>query len=119
MSPTSHTYFDYYQSENKNNEPLAIGGYLPMEKVYEFDPIPKKINNNKKHLILGGQANLWTEYITTTDQIEYMLLPRICALSEAIWSLPNKKNYTHFTKRLDHHLKRLKRQKLNFRSLKK
>ena len=119
MSPTSHTYFDYYQSEDKNNEPLAIGGYLPMEKVYEFEPIPKKINDNKRHLILGGQANLWTEYITTTQQIEYMLMPRICALSEAIWSPSDKKNYTYFIKRLNHHLKRLKRQKLNFRSLKK
>ena len=117
MSPTSHTYFDYYQSKDKNNEPLAIGGYLPIEKVYEFEPIPEKINDNKKHLILGGQANLWTEYITTTDQIEYMLLPRICALSEAIWSLPNKKNYTHFIKRLDHHLKRLKKKKINYKKI--
>ena len=90
-----------------------------MEKVYEFEPIPKKINDNKRHLILGGQANLWTEYITTTQQIEYMLMPRICALSEAIWSPSDKKNYTYFIKRLNHHLKRLKRQKLNFRSLKK
>ena len=119
MSPTTHVYFDYYQSENKDNEPLAIGGYLPLSKVYEFEPVPDKIDSNKRHLILGGQANLWTEYIPTTKKAEYMLLPRMCALSEAVWSPKNKKDYTGFIDRLGDHLKRLDRKKLNYRKLDK
>jgi hexosaminidase len=119
MSPTTHVYFDYYQSEDRDNEPLAIGGYLPLEKVYDFEPVPDKINPDKRHLILGGQANLWTEYIPTTEKAEYMLLPRMCALSEAVWSPRNKKGYNGFIKRLGDHLKRLDRKNLNYRKLDK
>ena len=117
MSPTTHAYFDYYQSEDKDNEPLAIGGYLPLSKVYEFEPVPDKIESDKRHLILGGQANLWTEYIPTTEKAEYMLLPRICALAETVWSPRNKRNYTGFIDRLGDHLKRLDRKNLNYRKL--
>ncbi len=117
MSPTTHAYFDYYQSEDKDNEPLAIGGYLPLSKVYEFEPVPDKIDSDKRHLILGGQANLWTEYIPTTEKAEYMLLPRICALAETVWSPRNKRNYTGFIDRLGDHLKRLDRKNLNYRKL--
>ena len=119
MSPTTHVYFDYYQSEDIDNEPLAIGGYLPLEKVYDFEPVPDKINPDKRHLILGGQANLWTEYIPTTEKAEYMLLPRMCALSEVVWSPRNKKDYNGFIKRLGDHLKRLDRKNLNYRKLDK
>ena len=63
MSPTTNVYLDYYQLEDNDKEPLAIGGYLPLSKVYEFEPIPDKIDSDKRHLILGGQANLWTEYV--------------------------------------------------------
>ena len=119
MSPTTHVYFDYYQSEDRDNEPLAIGGYLPLEKVYDFEPVPDKINPDKRHLILGGQANLWTEYIPTTEKAEYMLLPRMCALSEVVWSPRNKKDYNGFIKRLGDHLKRLDRKNLNYRKLDK
>ena len=117
MSPTTYVYFDYYQSEDRENEPLAIGGYLPLSKVYEFEPVPDKIDSDKRHLILGGQANLWTEYIPTTKQAEYMLLPRVCALAEAVWSPKNKKDYAGFIDRLGDHLKRLDRKNLNYRKL--
>lgn len=117
MSPTTYVYFDYYQSEDRKNEPLAIGGYLPLSKVYEFEPVPDKIDSDKRHLILGGQANLWTEYIPTTKQAEYMLLPRVCALAEAVWSPKNKKDYAGFIDRLGDHLKRLDRKNLNYRKL--
>ena len=117
MSPTTYVYFDYYQSEDRKNEPLAIGGYLPLSKVYEFEPVPHDIDKDKRHLILGGQANLWTEYIPTTKQAEYMLLPRVCALAEAVWSPKNKKDYAGFIDRLGDHLKRLDRKNLNYRKL--
>ena len=117
MSPTTHVYFDYYQSEDRENEPLAIGGYLPLSKVYEFEPVPHDIDKDKRHLILGGQANLWTEYIPTAKQAEYMLLPRVCALAEAVWSPKNKKDYAGFIDRLGDHLKRLDRKNLNYRKL--
>ena len=117
MSPTTYAYFDYYQSEDKDNEPLAIGGHLPLSKVYDFEPVPDKIDSDKRHLILGGQANLWTEYIPTTEKAEYMLLPRMCALAENVWSPRNKRNYTDFIDRLGDHLKRLDRKNLNYRKL--
>ena len=117
MSPTTYVYFDYYQSEDRKNEPLAIGGYLPLSKVYEFEPVPHDIDKDKRHLILGGQANLWTEYIPTTKQAEYMLLPRVCALAEAVWSPKNKRDYSGFIDRLGDHLKRLDRKNLNYRKL--
>ena len=117
MSPTTYAYFDYYQSEDKDNEPLAIGGHLPLSKVYDFEPVPDKIDSDKRHLILGGQANLWTEYIPTTEKAEYMLLPRMCALAETVWSPRNKRNYTDFIDRLGDHLKRLDRKNLNYRKL--
>ena len=119
MSPTTHVYFDYYQSKDRDNEPLAIGGHLPLEKVYEFEPVPDNIDRDKRHLILGGQANLWTEYIPTTEKAEYMLLPRMCALAEAVWSPRSKKDYAGFIDRLGDHLKRLDRKNLNYRKLDK
>ena len=119
MSPTTHVYFDYYQSEDKDNEPLAIGGHLPLSKVYKFEPVPDNIDSDKRHLILGGQANLWTEYIPTIEKAEYMLLPRMCALAEAVWSPRSKKDYNGFIKRLGDHLKRLDRKNLNYRKLDK
>ncbi len=102
MSPNSHCYFDHYQSENKEQEPLAIGGFLPLEKVYSFDPIPEELEKDKRQYILGGQANLWTEYIASEEQAEYMLLPRLTALSEALWSQKEQKNWADFKTRLTH-----------------
>ncbi|MDR1666785.1 MAG: beta-N-acetylhexosaminidase [Bacteroidales bacterium] len=100
MTPTAFCYFDYYQSKDKNGEPLAIGGYLPLEKVYDFDPVPAGLTVSETQHILGGQANLWTEYIATPSGVEYMLLPRLAALSEAVWSPKEGKNYVEFKQRL-------------------
>ena len=101
MSPNSHCYFDHYQSDNREAEPLAIGGFLPLEKVYSFDPIPAELEADKHQYILGGQANLWTEYIPTESQAEYMLLPRMTALSEVLWTSKEDKNWDDFILRLN------------------
>lgn len=106
MTPTSHCYFDYYQSENED-EPLAIGGYLPLKKVYNFNPIPNQISKDEEKFILGGQANLWTEYMTTTKQVEYMMFPRILALSEVLWTNPELKNFEYFIQRSEAFIKTL------------
>lgn len=84
MSPTTYCYFDYYQS-GAPSEPIAIGGFLPLEKVYEFEPIPEGLAESDKQYILGGQANLWTEYIATMDHLEYMTYPRALALAQTVW----------------------------------
>lgn len=94
MSPTAFCYFDYYQSAHPS-EPLAIGGFLPLEKVYQFDPIPKDLPAELEQYILGGQANLWTEYIPSLEQLEYMTYPRALALSTVLWSR-NKPSYSDF-----------------------
>ena len=117
MSPTSHSYFDYYQSKNEQAEPLAIGGFLPLEKVYEFEPVPSGIDPDKRHLILGGQANVWTEYIKTPEQAEYMAVPRMCAMAEVLWSPQNKKDYNSFLNRMDKHTKRLDGIGIHYRKL--
>jgi len=116
MSPTSHCYFDYYQA--KKGEPLAIGGYLPLEKVYSFEPIPPKIDPDKKHHILGAQANVWTEYIPTPEHAEYMLLPRLSALAEVVWSTENQRDYGSFQHRMKKHYARLTKMGVNYRNIK-
>ncbi|WP_299523238.1 family 20 glycosylhydrolase [Winogradskyella sp.] len=106
MTPTSHCYFDYYQSENED-EPLAIGGFLPLEKVYGFNPIPKELSKADSKYVLGAQGNVWTEYMPTEDQVEYMAFPRILAISEVLWSNSEQKNYSDFVSRLEKFHKRL------------
>lgn len=113
MTPTSHCYFDYYQSDN-DNEPLAIGGFLPLEKVYNFNPIPKELNKEESKYILGAQGNLWTEYIPDEKQVEYMVFPRMIAMSEVVWSNPKKKSYEDFISRLEHFHKRLGALNINY-----
>ena len=113
MTPTSHCYFDYYQSENEN-EPLAIGGYLPLEKVYGFNPIADELTNEEAKYVLGAQGNLWTEYVPTSEQAEYMVFPRILAMSEVVWSKQENKNYTDFVKRLEYFHKRLDALNINY-----
>lgn len=85
MSPGTHCYFDHYQGE-RATEPLAIGGYTPLEKVYTYRPIPDSLTKEEQKLILGAQANLWTEYMYDEKQVEYMLMPRLCALTEVLWT---------------------------------
>ena len=101
MTPTDYAYFDYYQGQERDKEPFGIGGYLPLEKVYGYEPYNGMVPGSEKH-ILGVQANLWTEYIPTPEHLEYMLLPRMCALSEIQWCAADKKDYARFDASLDH-----------------
>lgn len=107
MAPNSHTYFDHYQAD-PNNEPLAIGGFLPLEKVYSYNPIPDVLTEEQKAHVLGVQAQVWTEYILNPESVEYMAFPRVCALSEVAWTEPSRKEYADFYSRLQEHLRRLK-----------
>ncbi|WP_295991326.1 family 20 glycosylhydrolase [uncultured Alistipes sp.] len=101
MSPTSFFYFDYYQTKDTQNEPEAIGGYVPVEKVYSFDPnLPELLTADQARHIIGVQANLWTEYIPTFAQVEYMELPRMAALAEVQWMQPEQKDFADFKRRL-------------------
>ena len=100
MTPNSYAYFDYYQTSFVEDEPFAIGGYLPVETVYSFDPTPESLTDEQKKHILGVQANMWTEYVATPEHVEYMLLPRMAAISEVQWTAAEKKNYDNFLKRL-------------------
>jgi hexosaminidase len=99
MTPTTYCYLDYYQSESKD-EPLAIGGFLPIEKVYSYEPIPDVLNKEEAKHILGVQANVWTEYMKTPEDVEYMVFPRIAAIAEIAWSDPGHKNWDDFYLRL-------------------
>lgn len=94
MSPTGTCYFDYYQSSH-SQEPLAIGGYLPLEKVYAFEPVPAALNAEEAKFILGGQANLWTEYVSSIKHVEYMMYPRALAIAQSLWCT-NKPSYADF-----------------------
>lgn len=114
MSPNSYTYFDYYQSKDPG-EPLAIGGFLPLEKVYEFEPAPPELSTEEKKRILGGQCQLWSEYIPTPAQLEYMAFPRLVALAEAVWTPAERKDYATFVTRLDVHKERLRGLGVNFK----
>ncbi|MFV0565132.1 MAG: beta-N-acetylhexosaminidase [Flavobacteriaceae bacterium] len=106
MTPTNFCYFDYYQSEDKENEPMAICCYIPVEKVYGFDPTPEALAPDEQKHILGAQGNLWTEYISASDYVEYMALPRMTALSEVVWTQKEQKNWDDFKTRLNHLAKR-------------
>ena len=114
MSPTSHLYFDYYQA--RTGEPLAIGGLIPLEKVYSYEPIPQGLDINQATKILGAQGNVWTEYIKTPDMVEYMSVPRMTALSEIVWSKRKKRDFTEFIKRLNFYKYFLDKKKVNYRS---
>lgn len=102
MVPTSHFYFDYYQSADTENEPLGIGGYVPIEKVYSYEPFTEDMDDEARSHILGTQANVWTEYIASDGHLEYMLLPRAAALSEVQWTFPESKNKERFFDGLPH-----------------
>ena len=106
MTPYTFVYFDYYQSKERDKEPFGIGGYLPLENVYAYEPFDGIAEGAEDH-ILGVQANLWTEYIATPEHLEYMLLPRMCAVSEIQWCDADKKDYARFDAALDHTFKML------------
>ena len=113
MTPNSHFYFDFYQSDDIKNEPLAIGGYLPLERVYSYNPTDG-LTPEQASFIKGAQANVWTEYIPTTQQVEYMILPRMAALAEVQWTAVEKKNYEEFVQRLLPLIKIYQRDGLNY-----
>jgi len=116
MAPTSHTYFDYYQGPS-DKEPLAIGGNLPLEKVYGFEPIPEDISAEKTKHVLGVQGQLWGEFISNTPHLEYMAYPRAAALAEIGWSPKTSRNYENFLERLGRHLNRFDIAGINYRKL--
>ncbi len=100
MTPNSYLYFDYYQTRDTDKEPLGIGGYVPFEAVYRYEPMSTQLTEAEQRLIRGVQANLWTEYITTPEHAEYMILPRLAALCEVQWSRPERKDYDSMMDRL-------------------
>ena len=100
MAPTSYAYLDYYQTKDTGGEPFGIGGYVPVEKVYSFEPMPAELTPDQQKYIIGLQANCWTEYMPNSNHVEYMVLPRMAALSEVQWLEPEKKDYMAFLPRL-------------------
>ena len=115
MTPTSNCYFDYYQA--KTGEPKAIGGFLPLGKVYNFEPVAADIPADKVQHVLGAAGNLWSEYFPNYRHVQYMAYPRGCAMAEVTWTDPKLKDWDDFQKRLETQLKRLSAQGVNFRPL--
>lgn len=116
MTPNSHMYFDHYQGEDKTTEPLAIGGFLPLAKVYSYSPIPSELSEEESQHVLGVQANLWTEYIPTNNKLEYFLFPRAFALAEVAWKRKESKDYQSFIlERLPERLRQLEEDNVFFR----
>ena len=109
MAPNQFTYLDYYQTEDKAKEPVAIGGFLPLEKVYGYDPVPEGFTPEQAKHILGVQGQVWGEYVADRKKMEYMAFPRACALAEVAWSPQSARDLADFRKRLPAHLKRLDR----------
>jgi len=114
MTPNSALYFDYYQG-SPDEEPLAIGGSLPLEQVYAFDPVPEELTPAEARHIRGAQGNVWTEYMKTEEQVEYMVFPRMLALAELAWSPREARNFEDFTRRLPWHLARLDSDGIRYR----
>jgi hexosaminidase len=112
MTPGSHCYIDHSQS--KNEDSVTIGGYLPLEKVYSYEPVPAVLNAEQAKHILGAQANLWTEYIEYPRKVEYMMFPRMMALSEVLWSPKEKRDWNDFERRLPALFERLDKQGINY-----
>lgn len=113
MSPGSHMYFDHYQGDPKF-EPIAFGGFTPLEKVYSYNPTPDTLSESERKYILGAQANVWTEYITSEDKVEYRVFPRISALSEVLWSEKEDKDWEDFKARIPNQLKRYEFRDINY-----
>jgi len=114
MTPTDFAYLDYGQGDPAY-EPLNIGGYLPLEKVYSFDPVPKELNAEEAKYVIGGQGNIWTEYLETPSAVEYMAFPRMLAIAESVWSTPENKNFDDFQRRLISQFARLDARQVNYR----
>ena len=113
MTPVSHCYFDFYQAD-PSTQPLAIGGFLTLRQVYTFNPVPPQLTPDQAKHILGGQGNVWTEYIPTSDHVEYMAFPRAVALAEVLWTPRQKLDYDHFLIRLNNHFNMLDALNINY-----
>ncbi len=100
MCPVSHLYLDYYQTNDREHEPLAFNGFIPIEKTYDFNPVSPKLTAEEAKHIIGVQANLWTEHMDNFPHVEYMALPRLAAASEVQWTMPEKKNFDDFANRM-------------------
>ena len=106
MTPTSHLYFDYYQAD-PSREPLAIGGLTTLRDVYSFHPVPDSLRSETARHIIGAQGNVWTEYMHTSEKVEYMAFPRLLALAEVVWSQEATRDWRRFRRRLPAQLRRL------------
>ncbi|MCW3079273.1 beta-N-acetylhexosaminidase [Segetibacter sp.] len=112
MTPATYVYFDHSQVQKEDS--LHIGGYLPLEKVYSYEPVPKELNEEQGKYVLGAQANVWTEYMPYESKIEYMVFPRMSALSEVLWSPKEARNWSNFQPRLQNQFKRYDLWKANY-----
>ncbi|MDD2278721.1 MAG: family 20 glycosylhydrolase [Bacteroidales bacterium] len=113
MSPGTHCYFDHYQGDPAL-EPLTIGGFTPLKKVYAYEPIPEGLTPEQERLILGAQANHWTEYMTSPQHVEYMAFPRLAALSEVLWSPKELRNWPDFCERMTNQYARYQKLGVNY-----
>ena len=113
LSPSAYLYFDYYQTLDKDGEPDAIGGYIPLDSVYAYNPVPDYLSGDESRRILGLQANLWTEYISTLSHAQYMELPRLAALSEVQW-VKSPKDFKDFMKRMPQMINRYRAKGYNY-----
>ncbi len=113
MTPGSYCYFDHYQGDPAT-EPNAFGGFTPLDKVYSYNPIPEELNTEQAKYILGVQANLWTEYILDFNHVQYMIFPRLLALSEVGWGTSDPKNYKEFEGRVINEFKNLDKMGVNY-----
>ncbi len=113
MTPGNPVYFDHYQGDPAT-EPIGIGGFNTLKRVYDYEPVPKQLDNEQAKHVLGAQANLWTEYVPTTQHVEYMVLPRMLALSEVVWSPKESKNWNSFNQRLQSHFNAFRQKGWNY-----
>ncbi len=113
MTPTSHLYFDYYQGD-PDMEPAAFGGFIPLSRVYSYEPIPEVLTPEEGKLVLGAQANVWTEYMPDSRHVEYMTFPRLAALAEVVWSPSETRNWGDFSRRMEAQYKRYAKQDINY-----
>ncbi|MGE5815042.1 MAG: beta-N-acetylhexosaminidase [Acidobacteriota bacterium] len=117
MAPESFTYLNYYQAEDQSREPLAHSGFLPLEKVYGFEPVPAELEPEFARHVLGAQAQIWTEYLIGPKNVEYQAFPRLTALAEVVWSPKERRNFEDYVARLAVHQRRLEALDVNYRPI--